>query len=493
MPVKIVIAQMSHETNTFSPIPTSWERFELESGNFGDDAIEQYKGTNSPVAAYIDLAQELGAQIEVPLVADAAPSGFVDDETYEFMANTILDAVCDECDGIMLDLHGAMVPQSIPDGEGDLLKRIRTVAPNVPICVTLDLHANVSQDMIDNCNAIIGYKTYPHVDMYDVGLKVGRILISQIEGKIIPVMAWGNRPMLPHTLLMGHEFEPMKGLQEMAREAENAGILAVSVFGGFPLADVEFARLSAVAVADGDESLARQVVDQILDSAWDRREEFVYHGQPLPDAVAQAKKLKDGPIVLLDHADNCASGGTQDVMVVIKEVLDQGLEDVAVFAVWDPNAVKAMTGVGIGASVTLELGGKRDMPSIGMKGKPLEVSGRVQHLSDGKFVVRGPMSTGMTVRMGPTAVLETGSSKIVVISRHVEPWDLAVFTSVGIDPNEVRYLLLKSRVHWRAGFGSIAKAIIPCDGFGVTSSDYSLFEFHNLRRPIYPLDQFPKK
>jgi microcystin degradation protein MlrC len=171
-------------------------------------------------------------------------------------------------------------------------------------------------------------------------------------------------------------------------------------------------------------------------------------------------------------------------------VVDQGLEDVAVFAVWDPEAVRIMAEVGVGCSITLELGGRTDMPSIGMKGEPLEVSGRVLHLSDGEFTAGGPMATGTTVRMGPSAVLDTGNSKIVIISRHVEPWDSGVFTSVGIDPKTTRYLLLKSRVHWRAGFGSIVKDTIPCDGYGVTSSEYELFEFNNLRRPIFPLDQF---
>jgi microcystin degradation protein MlrC len=287
---------------------------------------------------------------------------------------------------------------------------------------------------------------------------------------------------------MGHEFEPMKTLQGVARAAEREGILAASAFGGFPLADIEAAGLSAVVVADGDRDAARAAVERLLDAAWERREDFVYHGQPLAEAVARAKQLEDGPIVLLDHADNCASGGTQDVMTVIAEVLRQGLEDVAVAAVWDPEVVQEMAQAGVGRTVTLALGGKTDMPSLGLQGAPLEVTGKVRHLSDGEFIVRGPMATGRTARMGPTAVLDTGKVEIVVISRHTEPWDVGVFTSVGIDPSAKRYLLLKSRLHWRAGFGPLARQVITCDGLGVTSSDYSLFDFRHLRRPIFPLD-----
>jgi microcystin degradation protein MlrC len=486
--MKFVIALMSHESNTFSPVPTPWERFADEAGNSGEAAIQACQGTNTAIAAYIDLAREVGAEIEVPIAAEASPSGPVVAQAYAFMSDAILGAVRRGCDAIMLDLHGAMVAETTPDGEGTLLKRIRALAPEVPMCVTCDLHANLTQDMIGNCDALIGYKTYPHIDMYDVGHQIGRVLLDQLAGKVKPVMAWGNRPMLPHTLCMGHEFEPMKTLQEMAREAEGDGILAASVFGGFPLADIETAGLSAVAVSDGDRDAARVVVNRLLDAAWERRKDFVYRGEPLAEAVARARQLEDGPIVLLDHADNCASGGTQDVMTVIAVVLRQGLQDVAVAAVWDPEAVQEMVGAGVGSTVTLALGGKTDMPSLGLTGVPLQVTGQVRHLSDGEFIVRGPMYTGRTVRMGPTAVLGTGEMDIVVVSRHIEPWDVGVFTSVGIESTARRYLLLKSRVHWRAGFGPLVRQTVMCDGVGVTSSDYDLFEFRQLRRPIFPLD-----
>jgi len=486
--MKFVIALMSHETNTFSPVPTPWERFADEAGNTGEAAIQAYQGTNTPIAAYIDLAREVGAEIEVPIAAGASPSGPVAPEAYEFMTKTILEAIGRGCDAVMLDLHGAMVAETTPDGEGTLLKGIRAIAPEVPICVTCDLHANLTQDMVGNCGALIGYKTYPHVDTYDVGHQIGRVLLDQLAGKVKPVMAWGSRPMLPHTLCMGHEFEPMMTLQEMTRAAERGGILAASVFGGFPLADIESAGLSAVVTTDGDPDAARAMVERLLDAAWERRADFAYHGEDLAEAVARAKQMEDGPIVLLDHADNCASGGTQDVMAVIAEVLRQGLENVAVAAVWDPAAVQEMAKLGVGARATLALGGKSDVPSLGLTGEPLEVTGKVRHLSDGEFIVRGPMATGRRMRMGPAAVLDTGKMEIVVISRHTEPWDAGVFTSVGIDPGAKRYLLLKSRVHWRAGFGQLARETVTCDGVGATSSDYGLFEFRHLRRPIYPLD-----
>ena len=144
---------------------------------------------------------------------------------------------------------------------------------------------------------------------------------------------------------------------------------------------------------------------------------------------------------------------------------------------------------GVGAEITLDLGGKTDMPSIGAKGKPLRLTGKVRRLSDGEWTVRGPMYTGSRVTTGPTALFETGGLSIVVTSLHHEPWDLGIFTAIGVDPHHCRYLLLKSRIHYRAGFAPLAKATITLDGVGVTTSDNSLLKFERIRRPIYPLDE----
>jgi microcystin degradation protein MlrC len=177
-----------------------------------------------------------------------------------------------------------------------------------------------------------------------------------------------------------------------------------------------------------------------------------------------------------------------DTMTVLGAMLDAGLQDAAAFAIFDPQAVQQMIAAGVGASVTLALGGKLDMPAIGLKGAPRVVSGRVRRISDGVYRNRGPMATGELNHMGPTAVLDAGGVQIVVISDHVEPHDLAAFTAVGIAPERLRYLMLKSRVHWRAGLKSLAHAVVECAGTGVCTSDYDALAFLRVRRPIYPLD-----
>lgn len=487
--MKFVIAMMKHETNTFSPVPTFLSRFGPDGPYLGSAAYTAFLNTGTPMGAFIDLAKESGAQIVTPVAAEAFPSGIVSKDAYDSITTAICTAVSEGCDAVFLDLHGAMVTETTDDGEGTLLERIRAIAPEVPIAVALDLHCNLTESIVNNCTAIVGYKTYPHVDMYRAGRHVGEIVIRALKGEIHPVMSWANRPLLAATLRMGTDNSPMKELIAAALAAEKSDCLAATVFGGFPLADIQNAGVSSVVVTDGSLDAGRKICAQLLDSAWQSRADFVYLSEPLAESVARAKALEDGPVLLIDHADNCASGGTQDTMAVVSEILRQGLQDVAVGAIYDPEAVEQMISAGVGATLTLDLGGKTDLSAIGRQGEPLTVTGKVRVISDGEFTVRGPMYTGVRAFLGKTAVLDTGSVEFVVISRHHEPWDLGIFRSVGIEPTAKKYLVLKSRIHYRAGFLPIARHIVECAGVGVTSSDFGLFDFAKVRRPIFPLDK----
>ncbi len=492
---------MEHETNTFSPVPTPYERF--GRGGFGvptgPEVVERVAGTGTGVGAFLDVAAEQGMEIVSPLAANAAPSGKVQADAYARMTDAICAAVEAGCDACFLDLHGAMVAETTDDGEGTLLKRIRSIAPDLPIAISLDLHANLTDAIVDNCTVAVGYKTYPHLDMYTAGRHAGELLVRALDGEIDPVMTWGSRPILAQTLRMGHEDEPMGPLIELARRRESEGLLAASVFGGFPLADIWHAGLSVLTIADGDGARAEEVRDELLDAAWAERAEFMFDAKPLAETIAEAGRLDESaPIILLDHADNAASGGTQDTTAVLAEVLAQGLDRVAMFGICDPVAIDEMTAAGVGSEITLDLGGKVDMPTIGRVGEPLRVTGRVRALTDGVFTVTVPMGRGTQADMGPTGVLEItaagdeaarGRVQVVVCSRNVEPWDPGCFRSVGIEPTEQRFLILKSRIHYRAGFSDISAVDIPCDGVGVTSSDNSLFDFESVRRPIFPLDE----
>jgi microcystin degradation protein MlrC len=492
--MRAVIAMMKHETNTFSPVPTPLARFGRDGAWFGNSAAEAFRGTNTGMAAFLDLCHQAGAQIATPVAATASPSGTVPDAVYRRLSDAICEAVDRGCDALFLDLHGAMVAEGTDDGEGTLLARIRTLRPDLPIAVALDLHTNLTEAMVANATVLAGYKTYPHIDIYKTGERAGRLLMRTLAGEIAPVMEWRRLPMLAHTLKMGTDDQPMRDLIARAGVLEREGLLDVSVFGGFPMADIPRPGFSVLAIADRDRPAARRAVDAIADEAWRRRNEFVYRSEPLAQSIARAKAMTQGatgnrPILLIDHADNCASGGTQDTMAVLAEALRQGLADMAVFAICDPWAVETLIEAGIGATVTIPLGGKMDMKAIGRKGEPLILTGRVRTASDGEFTVTGPMMTGTRAALGRSVVFESAGAAIVVCERNHEPWDLGCFRSLGIEPTEKRYLLLKSRIHYRAGFLPIAGAVVECNGVGVTSSDYTLFAFRKVERPAYPLDE----
>lgn len=488
--MKIVIAMMKHETNTFSPIVTNWERYQDWGVYFDKQALEAYQNTGMPMAAYIKLAQEMDADIVTPIAAEAMPSGIVTEDAYEQLTSPIYEAVAKGCDLVMLDLHGAMVSEITDDGEGTLLENIRKINPALPIAVTCDFHCNLTERMVSNCTALIGYKTYPHVDMYEVGLQVAKIVLDSMEGKINPEMAWQQIPLLTHTLKQGTDDEPTRSIINQCNQLEKQQhVLAASFFGGFPLADIPNAGATSIVVTNGDKSLAQESSQSIAELAWQRKEDFVYHCGSLKEQISSAKESDNYPVILLDHEDNCGSGGTQDVMVVIKEIIDQELEGVSVAAVYDPQAVQEMQRAGVGKEITLSLGGKLPMPSVNLKPKPLTLTGVVRVLTDGRWTVFGPMYTGVEVNMGATALFQVGEVKLVVVSLHHEPWDIGVFTSVGIQPQYEKYLLLKSRIHYRAGFAAIGNKTIHCDGEGVTTSRNELLNYKNLRRPIFPLDE----
>jgi microcystin degradation protein MlrC len=491
--MRIAIAMMSHETNTFSPVVTDLARFSgtAPAPPEGDAAYRIYRGTASCLGGFIQVCEEQGVEFFIAVAAAAAPSGPVSTDAFEYMCERIV-AAASQCDAMLLDLHGAMVTEQHEDGEGELLTRIRRVAPDLPVAVSLDMHANLTEAMVSQATAICGYHTYPHVDMDETAVRAARILFAALSGRARPVMAWGNAPMLPHVMRQGTDDFPNRDLQERVRQMESDGALAVSLFTGFPHADIHDAGLSVVAVTDGDESQARALRDELLDRAWADRAAFVYEVEDLEVSLDRAQALGAepgaGPVLLLDHYDNTASGGTMDTTEVLAGILARGLEDVAFFGIFDPAAVNAMEQAGVGREVTVSLGGKLHMPALTRQSRPIEVTGRVKLLSEGRFPATVAMSRGLTMNMGRCGVLSVGGVDIVVISRHLEPFDPGCFRSLGIEPTARRFLVLKSRIHYRVGFRDLVRATVECAGRGVCTSDYAELAFRKVRRPIYPLD-----
>ncbi|MGZ0188730.1 MAG: M81 family metallopeptidase, partial [Alphaproteobacteria bacterium] len=212
--MRLVIAMMKHETNTFSPVPTPLDTFARGTPTVpeGADVITAFKGTGSAIAAFLELAEAEGAEIVTPIAAGAWPSGPVHDDAYQYMSDKIIEAVQAGCDGVLLDLHGAMVTQSLEDGEGALLARIRAVAPDVPVGVALDMHTNLYAAIADNVTVLAGYQTYPHIDSYETGMRAGKAALAAIKGEVHPTLAWGAKPMLPHVMRQGTDDFPNSAL-----------------------------------------------------------------------------------------------------------------------------------------------------------------------------------------------------------------------------------------------------------------------------------------
>lgn len=487
--MKVLIARLNHETNTFSPVATPLESF---APTYGAAAYRDNKGMRTAMAAFIELAEAAGATIITPVSATANPSGTVDAAAYDTLTRTIVEAASG-CDAVLLDLHGAMVAQNSVDGEGDLLERVRAAAPGVPIGVALDLHGNMTQKLIDHVNVAVGFKTYPHIDMYETGLHAGRLLFDMLNGKAQHCVRWHSLPLMSHTLRSTTLEGSMQRAVQAAVEAEKAGMPAVSVFAGFSLADIEAPCMSVVVTGDVDDPQAAQAVaDRIAAQIWSERAGFVYVSDPLEASLSRASALSESasrPVLLLDHSDNCMSGGTCDTMDVLQAALTQGMHGIAAGPLCDPEAVAVLTRAGVGASVTLALGNKVRLTQLGVRKEPLQVSGVVRAVSNGEFTVTGPIYTGQLCSMGRTVLLDISSAQIVVCERPQEPFDLGVFHCVGLNPTSFKYLLLKSRMYCRPVFTPLAQAVVECDSpTGPTTSDYSLFSFANVRRPVFPLD-----
>jgi microcystin degradation protein MlrC len=488
--MRIVAARLNHETNTFSPVPTSLESF---GPLFDDDALTFGQGSNTAFGAFIDYATGIGTDLATPLAATANPSGPCAAADFEALMAPILGAVAQGCDAILLDLHGAMVSKCNDDCEGELLARLRAVAPDTPIGVALDLHGNITPRMIENCDCIVGFKTYPHIDMYKTGRHVTRIVDAMLKGGPKPRMGYVHPPMLAHTLKMNTQVDcAMTDLVAQARAAETRPeILAATVFGGFPIADIADAGVAMVTVAT-DQPSADELANVLAAEAWARRAEFVYQEEPLAVSLQRAAQAADqpgeAPVVLLDHGDNCMSGGGCDTMDVLQAALEGGLTGIIAGPISDPEVVAELWDCGPGDRVSMTLGNKLAAEDFVPPSPPLALTGKLLFRGPGRYVVAGPIYTGQQCDMGRAVVVQTDQATILITERPHEPWDLGVFNCANIDPKEARFLILKSRMYCRPVFEPLAKAVIECASPGITSSNYSLFSFNRVNRFTYPLD-----
>jgi len=477
-----------HETNTFSVQLTDEAAFR-NAGCYEDEEVAAaFRDTRTAMGAAFEAAEKFGWDMVHPLVAHANPSGRVTDSAFEIFSSRII-AASQGIDGILLHLHGAMATESSDDGEGLLLARLRAaVGGEIPVVVILDLHATVTEMMAGNANALISYRTYPHIDEYERMWQGAELLEKMLEEGIRPRVALARRPIL-YALDGGRTTSPVfKELLRSGDAIEASGeALVVSMQAGFSSADVHDIGPS-VAVTGTDFEHAQALAEALIDYAWEQRKVSTIHFTPLDEAIARAKAgEKDArkPLVIADYSDNPGSGAYGDATRLLAAILDAGLTNVGFHAICDPEAALAAQAAGVGNDVTLKLGGKVD-PSMG--GGPIEVTGRVVSLTDGRFVAYGPMGGGAVRNYGLSALLRVGGVEIVIITYNGQATDLAQFTSLGVEPTRKATLVVKSMQHFRAAFEPIAREVLEVDTGALSTRNFKERPYRKVRRPIWPLD-----
>jgi microcystin degradation protein MlrC len=493
---RVLMAGFRHETNTFSTLPTDLAAFEARALYRGAEIAEAYRGTQTEMAAFFDACPRHGWTPIPVLAADATPSGKVTRAAFETFTNEILAALDSEgpVDALFLPLHGAMVTEHEEDGEGALLEAIRAKTGRaLPIAVTLDLHANVTDRMAALADIMVSYRTYPHIDQYAIATEALDLLARTLAGEIAPRCTVARAALLD-AVDHGRTTAPgpmLEVLESAAKFGAEPGILSISINAGFPWADIRDAGPSAVVVSDGMSNRPTEIAEALIAEAWDKRHRLTIQTVSVAEAMAAVKAAApgDGPIVLADYADNPGGGAYGDSVDLLGGMIAAGLENAAYANMYDPEAAALCARAGEGAAVALTLGGKLD-PRFGA---PLQVAGKVLRLTDGRLTFDGPMNAGVAVDMGPTAVLEVasglGTIEVVVTSGRFQAYDQQYLKHAGIDPAKKSVVAVKSAQHFRAAYAPIAREIHVVDGGGgLTSANFKDLPFENVRRPIYPLD-----
>lgn len=494
--MRIAIGGIAHETNTFSIVPTTLEDFQQGHYAVDESLLTKYTGTKTGLGGFIDAARDLNYQVIPTLMASATPGGIVTAAALATLVEGLTNRLAKihtktPVDGVLLSLHGAMVSELDDDGEGYILRAVRqVVGPEMPVIVELDLHGNITPEMVSLASICVAYDEYPHTDPYERGYEAGLLMAKMVRGGIQPTPHIINIPLLSGMQRQYTHAEPMLGLKRLAHDIETErGILNVSYLPGFPYADIPHTSFTIIVTSNGDPQLAKAKAQELAAYVWDRRDDFVAQPVFIDEAVIKAMQAPAGPIVIADSGDNPGAGTPCDGTVLLEALLRLGAQKATVGVIADPEVVEAATQAGIGATLSVTLGGKVDQ----LHGDPLPVTATVKSLSDGRFTHTGPMLTGIEINMGPTAVLELagaqgGSVQVIVTTHRYQPTDLEVFRSQGIEPTEQKILAVKSLVHFRAAFTPIAKQIIEVDTPGLSSPHLGRLTFCHLKRPIYPFD-----
>ena len=489
-PVRIAIGQFMEESNTFVRQRADLEHFRATQLLYGDEIVQRLGGTRAEVGGFLDVLGPAGVEVVPTVAANAVSSGPVTRVTFDHVKNAFLErlAAAGSVDGVLLALHGAMVLEDAPDGEGELLAAIRkAIGPAIPLVATLDLHATITPRMVQEADALVGYDTYPHIDLYETGARAALLLLRAVRGEARPVTLFARSPMLVPAEGQGTDDQPMAGLMTEAKRLQGRpGVLAVSLFPVQPWLDIAETGFSVVAVADGSRRAAEiePMVRQLAWQAWERRRAFTANLLTVDEAIHRALASEGGPFVLSESADSTGSGSPGDGAHVLERLLALGVRERCLVTVVDAPAVARAIAAGVGAEVVATVGGTLD-PRYN---RPVPVSGRVRILSDGRFISSDKKTAGVEFQMGRAAVIEVGSVAVLVTTRPAFTFDPALYRSVGLEPRDAKIVVVKSPLQFRDGYGDIARACWVVDTPGPSTARVERLDWRHRSRPLFPFE-----
>ena len=481
----IAIGGIMHESNTFSETPTDFAAF---SQTFARNLVNLWGESHHEMGGFIQGATEYNYTAYPTLMTSATPAGRVTDDAFDRFTEMLIQHLkaAPKHEGLLLALHGAMVVESYPDGDGEVLCRLRDAfGRDFPIVVTLDQHANVSEQMVAESTALVIYKTTPHIDQRQRGLQAAELMMRILRDEVTPTQALAKPPMLLNILYHNTNVPPMEPILTAAKQLETRpNVLVASVAAGYPYADVYEAGPSFVVVTDDNPQLAQTEADRLSDMLWNVHEQLTLDLPDAAQAVAQAIPSEQHPVILVEMGDNIGGGSPGDSTFVFAELQRQGASGFVV-VLYDPESVQSCIQAGVGAEVALEVGGKAD----NLHGDSVAIQGKVRLIHDGQFIETQPRHGGQRYHnQGLTTVVAVGDSLVVLTSRRQTPFSLQQLLSLGINPTEMRMIVVKAAVAYRAAYEPIAGQIIEVDTPGLTAVNPLHFEYHNVRRPLFPLD-----
>ncbi len=482
----VAIGGLWHETNTFARGATGLDAFHAYQFARGAELLTRYETVRNEIGGMIAGARANDLQLAPTLFAGAVPSGIVTREAFDELTALLLQdlAAQNELDGVLLVLHGAMVVEGYPDAEAELLRRVRGVVGAKPIVATFDIHANLNAVMVEYADVLIGYNTYPHVDVYERGVQAAQVIGQILRGEIQPVTAFESLPLLSVPQAQATSESPLREIMQRRAAMQAApNVINASIAVGYPYSDVARAGMSVMVTTNGDATLAQACACELREMIWAHRREFQVTNVPVQAAVQRAIKSKNTPLILVDVADNIGGGAPGDGTVLLQALLDADAKN-AVVTLADPEAVAQAMEAGIGADIPLNVGGKTDS----MHGAPVQVRGRVRLLSSGEYIHKGSYMTGQTMHMGRTVVLDCNGIDLVLMERKTLPFDAQQLRSLGIEPADKNIIVVKSAIAWQAAYGDLARAVIYVDTPGICTANLQTLRYQNVRRPIFPLD-----